>query len=82
MKSKSLIVLDQEINVNKNDYFSLTDIAKFKNPNEANDVSRKKKRYWFLGLWEKLNNPNFKPTEFDGFKTESGHNYFTMSPGL
>lgn len=84
MKSKSLIVLDQEINVNKNDYFSLTDIAKFKNPNEANDVIRnwlrRKDTLEFLGLWEKLNNPNFKPTEFDGFKTESGHNYFTMSP--
>lgn len=34
----------------------------------------------FIGLWEKLNNPNFKLVEFDQFKNEAGHNYFTMSP--
>ena len=34
----------------------------------------------FLGLWELLNNPNFKPVEFDGFKKEAGYNAFTMSP--
>lgn len=34
----------------------------------------------FLGLWEKLNNPNFKGVEFDTFKKEAGHNSFTMSP--
>lgn len=34
----------------------------------------------FLGLWEKLNNPDFKPVEFDGFKMEAGTNAFTLSP--
>jgi len=34
----------------------------------------------FLGLWEILHNPNFKPVEFDGFKNEAGANAFTMSP--
>ena len=34
----------------------------------------------FLGLWEKLNNPNFKPLEFEGFKKEAGLNAFTLSP--
>ena len=34
----------------------------------------------FLGLWEQLHNPNFKPVEFDGFKTRAGANAFTMSP--
>ena len=31
-------------------------------------------------LWEKLNNPDFKPIEFDRFKSESGNNYFVLSP--
>ena len=34
----------------------------------------------FLGLWEKLNNPNFKGIEFDAFKMESGTNSFTPNP--
>ena len=32
----------------------------------------------FIGLWESLNNVNFKPLEFDRFKTEAGDNYFVL----
>ena len=34
----------------------------------------------FLGVWETLNNPDFKPVEFDGFKKEAGLNSFIMTP--
>lgn len=34
----------------------------------------------FLGLWEKLNNPNFKLVEFDQFKQEAGTNSFVLPP--
>jgi len=34
----------------------------------------------FLGIWEQLNNPNFKPIEFDGFKKSAGLNSFTLTP--
>jgi len=34
----------------------------------------------FLGIWEQLNNADFKPIEFDGFRKEVGLNSFTMSP--
>jgi len=34
----------------------------------------------FLGLWEQLHNPNFKPIEFDRFRKEAGYNAFTLSP--
>ncbi len=34
----------------------------------------------FLGLWESLHNPDFKPVEFDGFRSQAGLNAFTMSP--
>jgi hypothetical protein len=67
-----------------NDYLSLTDIAKFKNPDDAfivvNNWLRSKDTILFIGLWEQLNNPNFKPIEFDRFKNESGTNAFTLSP--
>ncbi len=32
----------------------------------------------FLGLWEKLHNPNFKPLEFEGFRKQAGTKAFTM----
>ena len=34
----------------------------------------------YLGLWEKMNNPNFNPLEFEGFKNDAGLNSFTLSP--
>lgn len=34
----------------------------------------------YLGLWEQLNNPNFKGLEFETFKNEAGSNAFTLSP--
>lgn len=34
----------------------------------------------FLGLWERLHNPNFNPLEFEGFRKQAGTNAFTMSP--
>ena len=84
MKNKEITVLDQEIHINKNDYFSLTDIAWYKNSEAPADVVknwlRRKDTIEFIGLWEKLNNPNFNVVEFDQFKNEAGHNYFTLSP--
>lgn len=34
----------------------------------------------FLGIWEQLNNPAFKPIEFDGFRKQAGLNSFTLTP--
>ena len=34
----------------------------------------------YLGIWESLYNPDFKPLEFEGFKKEAGLNAFTLSP--
>lgn len=53
------------------DYISLTDIARNKNAEEPKDVvknwMRSRTTIEFLGLWEQLNNPNFKGVEFDSF---------------
>lgn len=66
------------------DYISLTDIAKHRNPEEPKIVvanwMRNRNTIEFLGLWEQLNNPNFNGIEFDTFKHESGANAFTLSP--
>ena len=67
----------------QNEFISLTDIAKYKSDNPFIAVCnwmRDKETLAFLGLWEKLHNPNFKPIEFDRFKNEAGLHSFTMSP--
>lgn len=82
-----IIVQDIEISlINKEigEYISLTDIAKYRNKLEPfsiiNNWMRSKSTIEFLGLWEKLNNSDFKPIEFERFKNESGSNYFVLSP--
>lgn len=66
------------------DYISLTDIARFRNNDAPADVIknwlRSRSTIEFLGLWEKLNNPDFKLVEFDQFRNEAGSNYFVLSP--
>ena len=67
----------------RNEYISLTDIAKYKSDSPDDVIKnwmRNRDTIEFLGLWESMNNPNFKPVEFDGFKKEAGANAFTMSP--
>jgi len=65
------------------DYISLTDIARYKSDDPTATIQnwmRNKDVIDFLGLWESLNNPDFKPVEFEGFKNQAGSNAFTMSP--
>ncbi len=67
----------------ENEYISLTDIAKYKSeaPNDViKNWMRNRETLEFLGLWESLHNPDFKPVEFDGFRNEAGLHAFTMSP--
>lgn len=54
--------------VNGADYLCITDIAKQKNTAEPKDVvknwMRQKNTLEYLGLWERLHNPQFKGVEF------------------
>ena len=66
------------------DFICLTDIAKFKNPDHADDVIRNwlrnRSTVEFLGVWERLNNPTFNPVEFDGIRVQTGLNSFVLTP--
>jgi len=66
------------------DFISLTDIARYRNSQEPfsiiNNWMRSRSTIEFLGLWEKLSNPEFKPLEFERFRNEAGSNYFVLSP--
>lgn len=72
------------LKINNEDYICITDIARQKNPVEPKDVVknwlRLKNTIEYLGLWEKLYNPDFKGVEFDPLYQEAGSNAFTMSP--
>ena len=68
----------------KNDYISLTDIARYKNTDDPRFViqnwMRNRNTLEFIGLWEALNNADFNRVQFDTFRNEAGLNRFTMTP--
>ena len=66
----------------RNEYISLTDIAKYRSIQPAITVHnwlRGRDIVEFLGLWEVLHNPGFKVIEFDNFKENAGTNAFVFS---
>ena len=71
--------------VNKNvDYFSLTDMARYRNADNAGFViqnwMRNRNVIRFLGLWERLNNPDFNYLEFEAIEKDAGVNSFVLTP--
>lgn len=67
----------------ENDYLSLTDLAKAKSDNPRIVIAnwmRLKDTLDLLGIWERLNNPDFNRIEFDTVIKQAGHNAFTMTP--
>lgn len=66
------------------DYISLTDIARHKSTGLTDDLIRNwlrnRNTIEFLGIWASLNNPDFNPVEFDGFRKSAGLNSFAMTP--
>ena len=70
--------------INTGDFICLTDIAKYKNPEDPRFIVyswlRNKNTIVFLGLWEELHNPDFNRVEFDTVKNEAGLNSFMISP--
>lgn len=87
-------LIKEEINVKNNkitiikvgnyEYISLTDLARYADEDDPRypiqNWMRNKDVISYLGLWEFVNNPNFKRVEFDTFKNESGSNKFKISP--
>jgi hypothetical protein len=81
---KKLVVQDTLVSltrVNGDDYISLTDIVRVRNPDEPKDVAknwlRNRSTVEYLGLWDKINNAAFKGVEFDPFRRQAGSKSFT-----
>lgn len=87
MKNTQIAVKGSPIRIIKQhdtDFISLTDIAKYKDPERSDYILqnwlRNRSTIEFIGLWEKLNNPNFNSIEFDGFRNQAGLNSFSLTP--
>ncbi|OGL42758.1 MAG: DNA-binding protein [Candidatus Schekmanbacteria bacterium RBG_13_48_7] len=87
MKKITITVKDSIITIikiNESDYISLTDIAKYKDPERSDYIlqnwMRNRSTIEFIGLWEILHNNNFNSIEFDGFKNQAGSNTFSLTP--
>src|SRR4030066_751467 len=79
-------VLDKDVTIyvqNDEDYICLTDMARYKDPDRTDYIIqnwlRSRTTIEFLGIWEQLNNPDFKPIEFDGFRKQAGLNSFVLT---
>ncbi len=68
------------VKVNNDDYISLTDMLKAKDGEFFfSNWLRNRNTVEFLGIWEKLNNPNFNCAEFDMIKSMAGLNSYRLS---
>ncbi len=69
---------------NTDDYISLTDIARYKDPEHTDTIiqnwMRNRNTIELLGFWESIYNSNFKALEFEGFRKQAGLNSFVMTP--
>jgi len=88
-KSAKIVIKDITINfISKDgsDYLSLTDMAKFKDPEATGIVIAHwlstKYTIQFIGAWEQLHNPNFNVTEFSNIRNEAGSNGFILSSSM
>lgn len=65
------------------DYISLTEIARYKDPERTDYLiqnwMRNRNTIEFLGIWEQLNNVSFNPIEFDGIRNQAGLNSFILT---
>jgi hypothetical protein len=67
----------------KEDYISLTDIAKSRNPGHPDDLIRNwvrnRNTLELLGIWEQPHNPASNPVEFDGLTKQAGLKSYKVS---
>ena len=84
-KQQTIVIEGSKIAIlqqNTDDFVSLTDMAKLKNAATGLVISHwLSTRYAvdFLGIWERINNPNFNVTDFSNIKMNAGTNGFVLS---
>ena len=86
-KNKKIIVRGIDVVLyedNKEDFISLTDIARYRDSERSDYLLqnwlRNRSTIEFIGLWETFHNPDFNSIEFDGIKNMAGSNSFSLTP--
>lgn len=83
-KKRTMVIQNTTIsihNIDGEDYISLTDMVRGEEGTDhIKNWMRNRNTVEFLGLWESMNNPDFKGVEFDTFRKEAGLNNFTLTP--
>jgi len=78
--AKTITVLNEEIRVTKEDYISLTDMLRSKDGNFfITDWLRNRNTVEYLGIWERVHNPDFNYGEFALIKSQAGLNSYKIS---
>ena len=79
-KAKTITVLNEEIRVTKEDYISLTDMLRSKDGEFfISDWLRNRNTLEYLGIWERVHNPDFNWGEFAIIKSQAGLNSYKIS---
>ena len=80
MKQKKIIVLDKEITISKDNLISLTDMLKAKDGDFfISDWLRNRNTVEYLGIWERVHNPNFNYGEYATIRNQAGLNSYKIS---
>tara|TARA_R110000744_G_scaffold63277_3_gene130171 strand:+ start:1430 stop:1771 length:342 start_codon:yes stop_codon:yes gene_type:complete len=73
----SISIIEQ----NSEDYICLTDMVRGEGGEDhIRNWMRNRNTVEFIGLWETLHHPDFKPVEFDTFRKQAGLNSFNLTP--
>ena len=77
VKGKEIAIIQK----GQDDFISLTDMVKgFGDDTMIYSWMRNRNTLEFIGIWEELNNPDFKGNEFVTFKSLAGLNSFNLTP--
>jgi len=85
MMAKKKIEVDSKVisieTIQDDEYICLTDMVRGdEGSDHIRNWMRNRNTVEFIGLWETLHNPDFKPVEFDRFRKEAGLNSFNLTP--
>jgi len=79
-KNNQITVLGKKISIDKNDYISITDMLKAKDGDFfISDWLRNRNTVEYLGIWERIHNPDFNCGEFAIIKNQAGLNNYKIS---
>ena len=80
MKNNKITVLGKDITISKNNFISLTDMLKAKDGDFfISDWLRNRNTVEYLGIWERIHNPDFNYGEFATIKSQAGLNSYKIS---